>query len=34
LMARMAAMRLVEEKADWDLHKANARLLRQLPVVF
>jgi pimeloyl-[acyl-carrier protein] synthase len=34
LMARMPGMRLVEERADWDLHKANARLLRQLPVLF
>jgi len=34
LMARMPGIRLAEERADWDLHKANARLLKQLPVLF
>ena len=34
LMARLPRMRLANEKTDWDLHKANARLLRKLPVLF
>ena len=34
LMARMPGIRLVEKRADWDLRKANACLLRTLPVLF
>jgi len=34
LMARLPGMRLVEEKADWDLRKANMRVLKKLPLLF
>jgi cytochrome P450 len=34
LMARLPGLRLVEEKPDWDLRKANSRILKTLPVQF
>jgi cytochrome P450 len=34
IMQRLPAIRLVDEKPDWDVHKANSRMLKTLPVVF